>query len=181
MLIILDRDGVINEDSDEFIKTPDEWLPIPGSLAAIAQLNRAGHLVTIATNQSGIGRGLYTAQDLEQIHAKMHQALAQEGGHIDGIYYCPHHPDQGCACRKPKPGLLLQIAKDYEYDLSQALLIGDAQRDIQAAQAVDCPAILVKTGKGIKTLGSNKLEGVPVYKDLAQAVAAITSCNTKWS
>lgn len=173
MLIILDRDGVINEDSDAFIKTPEEWLPIPHSLAAIAQLNRAGHIVTIATNQSGIGRGLYSEEGLAEIHAKMQQALAQEGGHIDGIYYCPHLPDQGCACRKPRPGLLLQIAQDYNYDLSQALLIGDAERDILAAQAVNCPAVLVKTGKGIQNLGRSALSTTPVYKNLAEVVAAL--------
>lgn len=174
MLIILDRDGVINEDSDEFIKTPEEWRPIPGSLAAIAQLNRAGHIVIIATNQSGIGRGLYTEQDLQQIHAKMQKNLAEEGGHIDGIYYCPHHPDQDCACRKPKPGLLKKIAQDYGIELKQALLIGDAERDIRAAQAVNCPAVLVKTGKGLKTQASlTWSQDVPVYADLSEAVKII--------
>lgn len=176
MLIILDRDGVINQDSDDFIKTPAEWIPIPGSLNAIAALNRAGHTVVIATNQSGLARGLFTAQDLAQIHAKMQRALASVGGHIDAIFICPHHPDDHCDCRKPKPGLLWQIAEKYHTDLTKALMIGDAERDILCALAAHCPAALVKTGKGMNTLAVNPAWGeVPVYDDLAAAVRDILS------
>lgn len=175
MLIILDRDGVINEDSEHFIKTPAEWIPIPGSLEAIAQLNQAGHIVTIATNQSGIARGLYSEAALHAIHAKMQQALAAVGGRIDSIFYCPHHPDEGCSCRKPKPGLLQQIAAHYRRsDFTDAMLIGDAERDIAAAKAVHCRAILVQTGKGSHTLAKNVLtDDVLVFADLAAAVHAI--------
>lgn len=168
MLVILDRDGVINQDSDEYIKTPAEWIPIPGSLEAIAALNRAGHMVVVATNQSGIARGLFTEQDLAAIHTTMQQALADIGGHIDAIFYCPHHPDAHCQCRKPLPGLLRQIANQYQTDLSTALLVGDAARDIACAQAVGCPAVLVRTGKGLRTLQSPL--DVPVYDDLAAVV-----------
>ncbi len=173
MLVILDRDGVINEDSDDFIKSPSEWIPIPNSLQAIAALNKAGHQVVIATNQSGIARGLFTEQDLTAIHQKMQVALAAVGGHIDGIFYCPHHPDEGCDCRKPRPEMLLQIAEQFKVDLRQALLIGDAERDILCAQAVDCPAWLVMTGKGMRVLSRKVLTGVPIYADLAAAVAQI--------
>ncbi len=175
MLIILDRDGVINEDSPDFIKKPEEWQPIPGSLSAIAALNQAGHIVTIATNQSGIARGLFTEQDLLQIHQKMINALAAVGGHIDAIFYCPHHPDDHCPCRKPKPGMMEQIAAKYQLpDFQQAILIGDAERDIDSARAVQCRAILVKTGKGMSSLEkSQTLQEVPVFANLAEAVRAI--------
>jgi D-glycero-D-manno-heptose 1,7-bisphosphate phosphatase len=173
MLIILDRDGVINEDSEDYIKSAAEWIPIPGSLEAIAALNHAGHTVVIATNQSGLGRGLYTEQDLQHIHDKMQLALAAVGGHIDGIFYCPHRPDENCACRKPKPGLLLQIADFFHTDFRNAIFIGDAERDITSAKAVDCKAILVKTGKGVRTLANSlKWPDVLVYDNLAAAVAA---------
>ncbi len=171
MMIILDRDGVINEDSDEYIKTPAEWIPIPSSLTAIAALNRAGHTVVIATNQSGIARGLYTEQDLTQIHAKMQHELARVGGHIDAIFYCPHHPDDHCECRKPRPGLLLQIAAHFQVRLADALMVGDTARDIECAQAVGCPAVLVKTGKGMQTwLAHAEKLPAPVYEDLAAVV-----------
>lgn len=173
MLIILDRDGVINEDSDDYIKTPKEWIPIPGSLEAIAALNRAGHQVVVATNQSGIGRGLYSEADLAQIHATMHQHLLNVGGHIDAIFYCPHLPTANCACRKPKPGLLLDIAAQFHANLKDALMVGDASRDIECAHAAGCPAVLVKTGKGMSTLAENVTMQVPVFENLAAVVAAI--------
>jgi len=176
MFIILDRDGVINEDSDEYIKTPDEWVPIPGSLKAIADLNRAGHSVVIATNQSGLARGLYTEYDLQQIHKKMQKLLAEEGGHIEAIFYCPHHPDDQCDCRKPKPGLLLQIAEKFHINLTDALMVGDAARDIAAAKAAHCPAVLVKTGKGMRTITKPGFSSdVPVYDNLAAVVAVLLS------
>ncbi len=175
MLIILDRDGVINEDSDDYIKTPAEWIPIPGSLKAIAALNHAGYQVAIATNQSGIARGLYTEAGLAEIHATLLLQLAAVGGHIDAIFYCPHHPDENCVCRKPKPGLLLQIAAQFKVDLKDALMVGDAARDIECAQAVGCPAVLVKTGKGMQVLATNNAPDVPVFEDLAAVVATLLS------
>jgi D-glycero-D-manno-heptose 1,7-bisphosphate phosphatase len=174
MLIILDRDGVINEDSKDYIKSPAEWLPIPNSLEAIAKLNRAGHTVVVATNQSGLSRDLFSQQDLDAIHQKMHDTLAAVGGHVDGIFYCPHHPDDHCDCRKPKPGLLLQIAARFHSDFSDALMVGDAERDIACAKAVNCKAVLVKTGKGTASLEqSTLLQDVPVYADLAAVVEAV--------
>lgn len=173
MLIILDRDGVINQDSPDFIKSAEEWVPISNSLEAIAKLNKAGHIVTIASNQSGIGRGLFSEQDLAKIHEKMINELTKVGGHIDAIYYCPHTPADNCECRKPKPGLLIQIAQQFNTDFNNALLVGDAERDIRAAQAVNCPAVLVKTGKGLETLKNNTLAGVDIYEDLAAVVENI--------
>lgn len=171
MLIILDRDGVINEDSAEYIKSPDEWHAIPGSLAAIAKLNHAGHTVVIATNQSGIARGYFDLATLQKIHDKLQNELAKVGGHIDGIFYCPHGPDDHCECRKPLPGLFQQIQQQFKTDFSNAIAIGDSYRDIQAAQAVNCKAILVKTGKGkIELIKYPELKQVPVFTDLADAV-----------
>lgn len=171
MLIVLDRDGVINVDSDDFIKTPDEWVPIPGSLEAIARLNRAGCLVVVATNQSGIGRGLFTEQDLKRIHKKMVQLLAMVGGHVDGIFYCPHHPDAHCNCRKPKPGMLIQIADQFHAQRSDMWVIGDAERDVECGIAYGCNACLVRTGKGMFTLHQHlSWKNVLICDDLASAV-----------
>lgn len=169
MLIILDRDGVINYDSEEYIKTPEEWIPIPGSLESIADLSRAGHGVVVASNQSGVGRGYYTLATLEKIHQKMQQAIESAGGHLLGIYFCPHTPDDHCECRKPKPGLLLAIKKDYPtaFQFDNVILVGDSLRDIQAAQAAGCKAVLVKTGNGKAAVARGEgLENVPVYDDL---------------
>jgi D-glycero-D-manno-heptose 1,7-bisphosphate phosphatase len=135
MLIILDRDGVINQESANYIRSPEDWQPIPGSLAAIAQLNHAGHTVVIATNQSGLGRGYFNEATLNAIHEKMYHALANLGGHIDGIYYCPHIDADKCECRKPKPGLLWQIKRDYPTLYQHAIFVGDNLRDLQAAAA----------------------------------------------
>lgn len=171
MLVILDRDGVINYDSEDYIKSPAEWLPIPGSLAAIAQLNAAGHYVVVATNQSGIARGYYSLKTLTAIHHEMHNQLKAINGYVDGIYFCPHHPDENCGCRKPKPGLLLQIKRDFPDAFSNAIFIGDSLKDIQAAKAARCASALVKTGNGEATLAAGiGLEGVPVYADLADFV-----------
>ena len=148
MLIILDRDGVINYESHEYIKTPDEWIAIPSSLEAIAKLNAAGHKVAIATNQSGVGRGLYTEATLQLIHQKMQSELAAVGGKLDHIYYCPHHPDAGCLCRKPQPGMLLQACADFNTKPEHAIFIGDSARDLAAAHAAGCQAALVLTGNG---------------------------------
>jgi D-glycero-D-manno-heptose 1,7-bisphosphate phosphatase len=169
MLIILDRDGVINEDSPDFIKSPAEWLAIPGSLEAIAQMNRAGHRVVVASNQSGVARGYFSVAGLLSIHHKMQNEAAKAGAHFDGIYFCPHRSEDCCPCRKPKPGMLLQIARDFNADLgTEGLFIGDSLRDIQAAQAAHCPAALVKTGKGAQTFAKGEgLNNVAVYESLA--------------
>ncbi|WP_456377770.1 D-glycero-beta-D-manno-heptose 1,7-bisphosphate 7-phosphatase [Thiolapillus sp.] len=169
--IILDRDGVINADSDQFIKTPDEWQPIDGSLEAIARLKRAGYLVGIASNQSGIGRGLFDRDSLNAMHGKMQHLLAKLGSHVDLIAFCPHTAEERCACRKPRPGLYLQLARRWNTDLDGIPVIGDSLRDLQAAQAVNAHPILVRTGKGEKTV--EQLQGnkeIPVFDDLGQAV-----------
>ena len=170
-LIILDRDGVINHDSASYIKSPDEWKPIAGSLEAIALLNQAGYRVLVATNQSGIGRGLFDMATLNAIHDKMHRALGAVGGHIDGIFYCPHAQDAGCNCRKPKTGLLEEIARRFSASLEGVPLIGDSLRDLQAAASVGAQPVLVLTGKGKATLRDDNFpEGTTVHADLAAAV-----------
>jgi D-glycero-D-manno-heptose 1,7-bisphosphate phosphatase len=170
-LVILDRDGVINFDSDRFIKCPDEWKPIPGSLEAIARLNQAGYRVVVATNQSGIGRGLFDMAMLNAIHDKLYRALAQVGGRIDALFYCPHAADLNCQCRKPRPGMLEEISRRFNISLRGVPSIGDALRDLQAAQAVGAQPILVLTGKGQGTLEKGGLpEGTLVFPDLAAAV-----------
>ncbi|MDP2828427.1 MAG: D-glycero-beta-D-manno-heptose 1,7-bisphosphate 7-phosphatase [Sulfuricellaceae bacterium] len=170
-LIILDRDGVINFDSDQFIKAPDEWKPIPGSLEAIARLNQAGYRVALATNQSGIGRGLFDMTTLNAIHDKMTRALAQVGGRLDAIFYCPHMAEARCLCRKPKPGMFEEIGRRFNVNLTGVPAIGDSLRDLQAAEAVGAIPILVRTGKGEKTLAAGNLpESCRVFADLAEAV-----------
>jgi D-glycero-D-manno-heptose 1,7-bisphosphate phosphatase len=179
-LIILDRDGVINQDSDAYIKSPEEWIPIPGSLEAIARLNHAGYTVVVATNQSGVGRGYYNLETLDAIHEKMNRLLAEVDGRIEGIFFCPHGPDDGCDCRKPEPGLFHQIREQFETDLQNVPAIGDSLRDLQAAQTVGARPILVLTGKGQKTLGQlDRDQAVPVYDDLAQAVDALLKENAE--
>ena len=173
-IVILDRDGVINHDSVSYIKAPEEWRPIPGSLEAIARLNHAGYHVILATNQSGVGRGLFEVSTLNAIHDKMHRALAQIGGRIDAIFFCPHAREANCACRKPKAGLLEEIARRFNVDLKGVPAVGDALRDLQAAAAVGAAPVLVLTGKGAKTQREGGLpEGTRVYADLAEAVRAI--------
>ncbi|BCB25628.1 D,D-heptose 1,7-bisphosphate phosphatase [Sulfurimicrobium lacus] len=175
-LIILDRDGVINVDSDQFIKSPEEWKPIPGSLEAIARLNQAGYRVVLATNQSGIGRGLFDMATLNAIHDKMHKALAQVGGRIDALFFCPHAADSKCDCRKPKPGMFEEISRRFNMDLKGVPAIGDSLRDLQAAVSMGAMPVLVRTGKGEKTLEAGGLpEGTLVFADLAEAVRHLTS------
>ena len=170
MLIILDRDGVINVDSHQYIKTPDEWIAIPGSLEAIAKLNRAGFRVVVASNQSGLARGLYTVDLLNQIHEKFHRELAAVGGHVEEIFYCPHHPDEKCECRKPEAGLFYQIQKKYNINLTETFFIGDRLSDVQVAKKVGCIPILVLTGNGQKTLEQNPLlSEILHFPDLARA------------
>jgi len=169
-LVILDRDGVINFDSDHYIKSPEEWMPLPGSLNAIAQLNQNGWRVAVATNQSGIARGLFDMHALNAMHAKMHKALAAVGGRIDAVFFCPHLPEDDCDCRKPKPGLLIRIAERFGVPISESPMIGDSHRDLEAAAAAGCPTILVKTGKGEATLARGDMpQGTLIFDDLAAA------------
>lgn len=173
--IILDRDGVINYESNAYIKSPEEWQPIPGSLEAIALLNQAGYTIAVATNQSGVGRGYYTKAILNEIHDKMRACLKALGGAIDSVFYCPHRPDAGCLCRKPAIGLFEQIAAFYQLDLTGVLAIGDSLRDIQAAQKIGCKPILVLTGNGQQTLKENPIlcEKIPSFPNLLTAVKNI--------
>ncbi len=173
-LIILDRDGVINQDSDHYIKSPDEWKPIAGSLEAIARLNQAGYHVVVATNQSGIGRGLFDMTMLNAIHTRMHKAVASAGGRNDAVFYCPHAADTDCACRKPRAGMFLEIAERFDTSLAGVPAVGDSLRDLQAAAAVDANPILVLTGKGRHTLEQGNVpETVQVFADLAEATTGI--------
>ncbi len=156
-LVILDRDGVINQDSANFIKNPNEWIALPGSLEAIAQLNQSGFRVAIATNQSGIARGLFDMATLNAIHDKMHRALLLVGGRIDALFYCPHSADDNCSCRKPKTGMIEDIARRFSVDLSEVYGVGDSLRDLQAFHDADCKPILVRSGKGEETLANGNL------------------------
>lgn len=180
-LLILDRDGVINEDSVDYIRSPGDWQPIPGSIEAIAAVSRAGFQIAVATNQSALGRGYLSLEDLEAIHAMLCQAVEEEGGRIAGIFYCPHLPNAGCNCRKPATGLLEAIARELGEPLQGAWFIGDSLRDLQAGEAAGCQPVLVKTGSGMGTLRT--LRGtrvalknpgdIPVYENLAAAAAAL--------
>lgn len=175
-LVILDRDGVINFDSAQFIKSPAEWNPIPGSLEAIARLNQAGYRVVVATNQSGIGRGLFDTDTLVAMHDKMHKLLASVGGHVDAIFFCPHAADSKCDCRKPKPGMLERIANRFNTDLTGVPAVGDSLRDLQAAASVGAQPCLVRTGKGHKTESDGNLpDGTRIYADLAEVVDNLLS------
>jgi D-glycero-D-manno-heptose 1,7-bisphosphate phosphatase len=166
-LVILDRDGVINADSDAFIKSPDEWIALPGSLEAIARLNQAGYRIAVASNQSGIGRGLFDMATLNAMHAKMHRQAAAVGGRIDAVFFCPHTAQDHCDCRKPKPGMLKMIAERFEVDPEHTPVVGDALRDLQAGAALGFRTHLVRTGKGEKTLAAGGLpEGTQVHDDL---------------
>ncbi|HEX5637798.1 MAG TPA: D-glycero-beta-D-manno-heptose 1,7-bisphosphate 7-phosphatase [Gammaproteobacteria bacterium] len=174
-LIILDRDGVINQDSDDYIKSVEEWLPIPGSMQAMGKLYQAGYTLVVATNQSGIARGYFDLLTLHAMHAKMGKLLDQYGGQVDAVFFCPHGPDDKCECRKPKDGMLRDIASRYETNLNGVIVIGDSFRDIESARSVGAKPILVRTGKGERTLRKHaaELNGVPVYRDLAEAVTVI--------
>jgi D-glycero-D-manno-heptose 1,7-bisphosphate phosphatase len=174
LYLILDRDGVINHDSPDYIKSPEEWIPIQGSLQAIAKFKQAGYKIFVATNQSGIGRGYYSHSVLDQIHQKMQAELQKLEVSIDGIYYCPHRPEVGCSCRKPLPGLLLTIAKQHNFLLSEAICIGDSLRDLQAAQTVSAKNVLVLTGNGKKTAAEIDSQGIIIYQDLLAAAHALT-------
>ena len=175
-LVVLDRDGVVNFDSVNFIKNTNEWIPIPGSLEAIALLNQSGYRVVIATNQSGISRGLFDMVTLNAIHDKMHKALGQLGGRVDAIFYCPHSADDNCSCRKPKPGMMEEIGHRFGMDMKSVPMVGDALRDLQAGAALGMQPILVRTGKGEETLAAGGLpDGTLVFANLAEAVQHIIS------
>ncbi len=173
-LIILDRDGVINEDSDGYIKSPEEWIAIPGSLSAIAKLTQNNYQVVIVTNQSGIGRKLFTIDALNAIHMKMHAHLSQFGGVIDAIFFCPHTPKDDCACRKPKPGLYIEVSDRLRTSLNKVYCVGDKMTDVKAAQSAGGKPILVRTGKGQQEIDEGLVpEGVLVYDDLASFVDSL--------
>lgn len=173
-LVILDRDGVINFDSDAYIKTPEEWVPIPGSLEAMARLCREDYKIVVATNQSGVARGLFDMDLLNKIHMRMLEQVRQKGGDIDAIFFCPHGPDDKCRCRKPKPGMFLDMAERLKVNLTGVPAVGDSLRDVRAAKAVNALPVLVRTGKGDRTIAnasetelSEVLFEVPVFTDLA--------------
>ena len=173
-LVILDRDGVINEDSDQYIKSPDEWVPIPGSLEAIARLTHSGWRVVVASNQSGIARGFFDMAGLNAIHAKMHKAVNQAGGRIDAVFYCPEHPDSASPFRKPEPGMFLAIGERFNVALVDVPVVGDSEGDLRAAVAVGAQPILVLTGKGRRTQANGILPaGTVVYPDLAAVAEAL--------
>lgn len=177
MLVILDRDGVINEDSDAYVKSLEEWRPLPGSIDAIARLSRHGHTVAVATNQSGLGRGLFGLDDLEAMHDRLIELVHAAGGELAGIFYCPHTPEDDCDCRKPKAGLIDAIERELGVSARGAWLIGDSKRDLEAGLARGCVPVLVLTGKGAAT--RNKLatddawRDLRVYDDLAAAADAL--------
>jgi D-glycero-D-manno-heptose 1,7-bisphosphate phosphatase len=175
-LVILDRDGVINEDSDEYIKNPDEWIPIPGSLEAIARLTHSGWRVVVASNQSGIARGLFDMATLNAINAKMHKAVSQAGGRIDAVFYCPELPESASPFRKPEPGMFLAIGERFNVALIDVPVVGDTENDLRAAVAAGAQPILVLTGKGKRTRANGILPaGTVVYPDLAAVAEALCS------
>ena len=174
-LVILDRDGVINRDSDAFVKSADEWLPLPGSIEAIAALSAAGFTVAVATNQSGLARGLFDRSALRSMHRKLRRLVGAAGGRVDRIVVCPHGPDDRCACRKPRPGLLLRLGRPYATSLEGVPVVGDSARDLEAARAAGATPILVRTGNGIRTESTlpGEFADVAVYDDLAAAAAVL--------
>lgn len=173
-LIILDRDGVINEDSDAFIKSVDEWIPLPGSIDAIARLTMNDYRIVVATNQSGIARGLFDIDALMRMHDKMHQLVNEAGGAIEAIFFCPHGPDDGCGCRKPRAGMFRDIGTRLRVDLTGVPAVGDSLRDLQTAEVVGARPILVRTGKGEQTLATlGERAGLEVYNNLAAVVDAL--------
>ena len=175
-IVVLDRDGVINQDSDDYIKSPDEFIPIEGSIEAIARLCDAGYKVVVATNQSGLARDFFDEDTLSDIHHLLCSMVETAGGILDGIFYCPHHPDDDCACRKPNIGLLEQIENEFACKLEDCYFVGDSLKDIQAARAFNCRPVLVRTGKGLSTeshLRDTDDDSVPVFDNLALAISFI--------
>ena len=179
-LVILDRDGTINEDRDDYVKSADEWVPLPGALEAIARLNHAGWHTVIATNQGGLGRGLFDMDTLNEMHLKMNRLLAKVGGRIDAVFFCPHTAADGCECRKPQPGLFIQIGERFGVDLNEVHVVGDRIGDLQAGVAVGCQPHLVRTGKGARLEAAQlaqiqaDIPGTRVYADLAAFAESLT-------
>ena len=179
-LIILDRDGVINEDSDDYVKSVDEWEPIPGSIEAIAKLSKAGYTVAVATNQSGISRGFFDEFELAAMHQKMCSLVEEEGGQINGVFFCPHGPDDDCECRKPKIGLIEQIECEFGTNVERLPFVGDSVKDLICARLAGCTPVLVRTGKGETTLAESsksELDGVSVFKNLKEYVDSLLQSN----
>ncbi|MHB1951430.1 MAG: D-glycero-beta-D-manno-heptose 1,7-bisphosphate 7-phosphatase [Acidiferrobacteraceae bacterium] len=173
-LIILDRDGVINEDSDDYIKSVDEWIPIPGSIEAIARLYQNDYRIAVASNQSGVGRGLFSMDVLNRIHNRMIEAVVQQGGQVEAVFFCPHTPEQQCRCRKPRVGLFEEIADRLKVNLSTAYVVGDSLKDLEAARAVHARPALVRTGKGARTIAEGRgIADVPIFDDLAAFANAL--------
>ena len=166
-LLILDRDGVINQDSDDYIKSVAEWLPLPGAVEAIAALSKAGWTIAVATNQSGLARGYFDLATLEAMHVELKRLVGEYGGRVDAIHYCPHGPDDDCSCRKPLPGMIEAIGRQFDADLRGVWLVGDSLRDLEAGLAVGCQPVLVKTGKGERSLAKPLPAGTLVFDDLA--------------
>jgi D-glycero-D-manno-heptose 1,7-bisphosphate phosphatase len=184
-LVILDRDGTLNEDRDDYVKSADEWQPLPGALEAVARLNQAGWHAVVATNQSGLGRGLFDMDALNRMHRKMHEALTQHGGRVDAVFFCPHAPEDECRCRKPLPGLMEDIGNRYGVDLHGVPMVGDSLRDLQAAVAAGCTPHLVRTGKsaalddaGLARIRAQVPE-VVVHADLAAFAEALLAAPPK--
>lgn len=175
--VILDRDGVINADSPDFIKSPAEWMPLPGSIEALARLTEAGFGVVVASNQSGIGRGLFDLPTLGAIHAKLFGCAERAGARIQAIFFCPHHPDDHCPCRKPLPGMCLAAAARFHIPLADTYVVGDSLRDLEAARRSGAKPVLVLTGNGVETHARHlsRLHDVPIYPDLLAAVAHWTA------
>lgn len=179
MHIILDRDGVINRDSDAYVKSLAEWQPLPGSIEALARLSAAGHRLVVATNQSGLGRGLFDLDELEAMHRRLNELVEAAGGELDGIFYCPHTPADQCGCRKPLPGLLDAISRELDWSLPNCVLVGDSRRDLEAGLARGCRPVLVRTGKGELTFAELEnrpdpaLKRLTVYADLAAFAEAL--------
>lgn len=182
-LVVLDRDGTINQDRDDFVKSPEEWVPLPGALEAIARLNHAGWHVAIASNQSGLGRGLFDVATLNAMHDKMHKMLAAVGGRVDAIFYCPHTPEDDCQCRKPLPGLFEQIGQRFGVPLKSVPTVGDSLRDLVAGHAAGCETHLVLTGKSAGLSPDEARKGLPegaqVHADLAAFANHLLSRSAK--
>jgi len=173
-LLLLDRDGVINQDSDDYIRSPDEWIPLPGAIDALARLSQAGWTLALATNQSGIARGYYSVDCMEAIHARLRELVAAKGGQLGLIVHCPHAPNEGCDCRKPKPGMLLALAKHYQVSPSGLWFVGDSASDLAAAVAAGCQPVLVRSGKGARTLQGDLPAGTLIFEDLAEVANHLT-------
>jgi D-glycero-D-manno-heptose 1,7-bisphosphate phosphatase len=160
-LVVLDRDGTLNEEPEDFLRSADDWKPLPGALEAVARLNQQGWRVVIASNQTGLGRGLFDVATLNEVHARMHKLMAQSGARVEAVFFCPHAPEDGCDCRKPQPGLFLQISQRFGVPPSQILAVGDSVRDAQAAVAAGCQAHLVLTGQSFKHRDGSRPDGLP--------------------